>query len=68
MKTDFTCAEIIDDSETEEECVPTKKANPTNIENSINKEKPKKTRLKIPQTLFTIAYCLLPCHKDDFQC
>jgi hypothetical protein len=23
---------------------------------------------KIPQTLFTIAYCLLPCHKDDFQC
>lgn len=56
MKTDFTCAEIIDDSETEEECVPTKMANPTNTENSINKEKPKKTRVKMPQNLLKKCY------------
>jgi len=56
MKSDFTCAEILDDSETEEEECLITKTTLTHTENSTNKEKPKKTRQKLPTSTLKKCY------------
>lgn len=52
MKTDSVCAEILDDSETEDECI-------TNLKistNSNDTEKPKKSRVKLPAAILKKCY------------
>ena len=51
MKTDFICAEILDDSETEDECITNLK-----ISNSNDTEKPKKSRVKLPAAILKKCY------------
>lgn len=51
MKTDFVCAEILDDSETEDECITNFK-----ISNSNDTEKPKKARVKLPAAILKKCY------------
>jgi ribonuclease HII len=52
MKTDFICAEILDDSETEEECLCLQNSN----SNSNDMEKPKKSRVKLPAAILKKCY------------
>jgi len=54
MKTDSICAEILDDSETEDECITNLKIS-TNY-NSNDTEKAKKSRVKIPPAILKKCY------------
>jgi ribonuclease HII len=55
MKTDSICAEILDDSETEDECITNLKISNSNS-NSNDTENPKKSRVKLPAAILKKCY------------